>query len=496
LQLIKNVSWNLVTAIWMAVILVIVTPIYVSILGFNLYGIIGIWLLFQTVMMFFDFGLGVALMKEFSIVNIDERKGFYYTDILRTIEIVYWCISAICVILFILTANIFLNDWINIKFINITNISTILVLMFISLFFQFPSVLYINGLIGLQRHKLVSILQMVGNTSKFGIGLLVILYDADLVTFFLIQIFVAIVQTFILRFFLWKQISEETFDRPLFNFNIIYKVWHFSKHMALTSLLAVSISNLDRLFVFKLLPVDDFGRYSLAFTATGLLQLAIQPFYRSFFPLFSELFSKNQLQKLERMYLLGNQLVSLLIISLAVICVTFANEIFFVWLGKIDSSTVLVFRFLIVGIMFSGLGWLPAAFQQAVGWPELHVKMILLSIVIAIPVLIFSIPALGLLGASFVWMIHGIIDMTVGLWIMHKSVLKGKLTQFYFEIFTPPFYYALPISLLSFELMPQGLNRINTFIWVSLTSLTIFTLVLLRVRKLIILEKNIKYENF
>ena len=74
MQLIKNVSWNLFSAIWMAVMVVIVTPVYISILGFNLYGIIGIWLVVQTIMNFFDFGLGVALMKEFSIVNHSKCK--------------------------------------------------------------------------------------------------------------------------------------------------------------------------------------------------------------------------------------------------------------------------------------------------------------------------------------------------------------------------------------------------------------------------------------
>ena len=479
----------------MAVMVVIVTPVYISILGFNLYGIIGIWLVVQTIMNFFDFGLGVALMKEFSIVNHSKCKGFYNSDTLRTIEIVYWCISAICVILFILITNVFFDDWINLKFVNIINISKILILMFISLFFQFPSLLYINGLIGLQRHKLVSILQIVGNSLKFGVGLLVFLNDADLVVFFYVQIIVAIIQTFLLRFFLWKEISMETFDRPIFNFKIINNVWNFSKQMALTSLLAVCISNADRLFVFKLLPVEDFGRYSLAFTATGLLQLAIQPFYRSFFPLFSELFSNNEQLKLERIYFFGNELVSFLIISLAVICVAFANEIFFVWLGKIDPSTVLVFRFLVVGVLFSGLGWLPAAFQQAVGWPELHVKMMLLSLLISIPVILFSIPFFGLFGASFIWMIHGILDITLGLWLMHKVFLKGKLKKWYLEIFIPPFLIAVPVVLVSHELMPADLNRINTFIWVSCTSFFIFAVVTIRIRKLLILEKNFEREN-
>ncbi len=479
----------------MAVMTVLVTPLYVSKLGLNLYGIIGIWLVFQAIMNFFDFGLGATLTKEFSTVNLPEGKGFHYSDTLRTIEIVYWGISAICLVLFILITNVFFSEWIDLKFVNIANISTIMLLMYISLFFQFPNILYINGLIGLQRHQLVSVLQIIGNTFKFGVGVLIFLKKVDLVAFFCAQIIVALLQTFIARFFLWKQISTASSSKPSFNFNIIKKVSNFSKHMALTSLLAVSISNIDRLFVFKLLPAEDLGRYSLAFTATGFLQLAIQPFYRSFFPRYSELFSNDKQVKLEREYFFSNKLISFLIVSLAVICVVFANEIFFVWMGKIDPSIVLVFRFLIVGIMFSGLGWLPAAFQQAIGWPELHVKMMLLSLVVAIPVLIISIHYFGLFGASFIWLIHGIVDITLGLWIMHKTVLKGKLKQWYLDIFLPPFLYAIPVVLISTLLKPAGLSRITTFVWVGFTALLIFALIAVRIRKIILLEKKLEDEN-
>lgn len=472
----------------------LVTPLYVSKLGLNLYGIIGIWLVFQAIMNFFDFGLGSTLTKEFSTANLPEKKGVYYLNTLRTIEIVYWSISAICVVLFILLTNVFFSEWINLKFVNIENISTIMLLMFISLFFQFPNILYINGLIGLQRHKLVSILQIIGNTLKFGVGVLIFLKKADLVVFFCGQIIVASLQTFTVRFFLWKQLSINNSSKASFDFNIIKKVSNFSKNMALTSLLAVLISNTDRLFVFQLLSAEDLGRYSLAFTATGFLQLAIQPFYRSFFPRYSELFSIDKHDILEREYFFSNKLISFLIVSLAVICIVFANEIFFVWMGKIDLSIVLVFRFLIVGIMFSGLGWLPAAFQQAIGWPELHVKMMLLSLVVAIPVLIFSIHYFGLFGASFIWLIHGVVDITLGLWIMHKTVLKGKLIQWYQDILLPPFLFAIPIVLISYFLKPVGLSRINTFIWVGFTTLLILAIIAVMIRKIILLEKNLDDE--
>ena len=485
MQIIKNISWNFISGIWTAVIILIVTPIYLSKLGLNLYSIIGLWLILQAIMSLFDFGLGATLTKEFASISNQNVKYQNASDILRTIEILYWCISAICVFLIIIITYFLLDEWINFKFNKVENISSIIFFMSVSVFFQFPNVLYINGLIGLQKHQLASILQIIGNTFKFGFGVFIFFNQPNLLYFFYAQIIIAIFQTFITRHFLWKSIPIEGIKKPIFNTLIIKKIAGFSKQMALTSILAVIISNADRLFIIKFLPIEELSRYSIAFTATGFLQLAIQPFYRSYFPRYSKLFSENDFDNLEKEYFNSNKLISLLIISLSVICFIFADDIFFIWMGKYDLVLIKVFRFLIFGMMFSGLGWLPAAFQQSIGWPELHVKMMLLSLLIAFPIVFFAIDYFGVIGASFIWFIHGIVDITIGLWIMHKSVLKGKLNKWYLEIFIPPFLYSFPIAFISNLFKPSGLNRFNTFIWLLFTTLIIFIIIFISIRKII-----------
>lgn len=485
MQIIKNISWNFTAGIWIAALTILVTPFYVSKLGLYNYSLISIWLVFQAIMNLFDFGLGATLTKEFSSVNSNKKEDSSYPDTLKTIEILYWTISALCVFSFVFVTHFFLNDWIALKFIKIENISSIIILMFLSIFFQFPNTLYINGLIGLQKHKLASILQIIGNALKFGIGSIIIYKENNLFYFFYAQIIIAIFQTVISRYFLWNLVSINGFRKPIFKFSVLKKIAGFSKQMALTSILAVFISNIDKLLVFKMLQTDDLSRYSIAFTATGFMQLAIQPFYRSFFPRYSQLFSKEEFDSLEKEYFISNKLISFLIISLSVICFVFADDIFFIWMGKIDLIIINIFRFLICGMMFSGLGWLPAAFQQAIGWPGLHVKMMLLALVIAIPIMFISINQVGILGASFIWFIHGIIDITIGLWIMHKTILRGQLKKWYVEVLIPPFFYSIPVALVSHLLKPEGLSRVSTFFWLSSTSLMIFILVAFNTKKVI-----------
>ena len=470
---INNIFWNFFSGLWLALLIIIVTPLYVSKLGLELYGILSLWMVLQALMNILDFGLGATIIKEFSHSSQSQNDIKNRLDLLRTTEILYWVISFI-VLLFMLFFSIqFSESWLKFEINHNINLIKIMILMSLTLFFQFPNVLYLNGLIGLQDHKLMNLVQIVGNTIKFTGGYVVLIINVDLSLFFLIQIFVALLQTYMSRYFLWRKISINSLAKPSFNIGLIKKTLSFSVGMSLTSIGAVLLSNIDRIVISKLLSTSDLGRYGIAFTATGFLQLAIQPFYRSFFPRFSELHSRGEINKLKSEYFSSCELISILIISMGCICYLYANEIFALWMGNYDKSTIQVFRLLIIAISCSGLGWLPAAFQQSHGWTSLHVKMIFGSIIIGLPLIVFAIKTFGVVGGTVIWLIHGISEITLGLWLMHKKLLIGELFIWFKKVIIHPIVIALPITYLSAILKPANVSAFESFTWI------IFTIIIL-----------------
>jgi len=151
------------------------------------------------------------------------------------------------------------------------------------------------------------------------------------------------------------------------------------------------------------------------------------------------------------------------------VCYLFANEIFSLWMGNYDKSTIQIFRLLIFAISCSGLGWLPAAFQQSHGWTSLHVKMIFGSIIIGLPLMIFAIKTFGVVGGTVIWLIHGISEITLGLWLMHKKLLIGELFTWYKKVIFHPIVIALPISYLSTILKPMKISAIGSATWILIT---------------------------
>jgi O-antigen/teichoic acid export membrane protein len=205
----------------------------------------------------------------------------------------------------------------------------------------------------------------------------------------------------------------------------------------------------------------------VAFTATGLLQLGIQPFYRVFFPRFSELVATGQSDLLRREYFRSCQLVATMVIPLGIVGFLFAPQLLGAWLGRIDPTIVLVFRCLLVAISCTGLMWLPAAFQQAHGWTKLHAGMIIGALILGAPVMLVAIRTIGTAGATTVWLFHGISGITLELWLMHQRLLVGALAEWYRKVLVLPALVASPIAGVSWWLTPAGLGRWGSLAWVA-----------------------------
>ncbi len=468
LNSLQNTFWNLIAGVWLAVLVVLSTPWYISSLGLELYGILNIWLVLQAMMNFFDFGFGATVIKEFASLKSDQEGDKYKLNLLKTVEIFYWLIAFFIFFLLIIFAIFFSENWFTIDNKQI-NIVQIMFLMSCTLFFQFPNNLYLNGLIGLQRHKLMNILQITGNTLRYSLGSLTLYFYQDLICFFSVQIILAVFQTLITRYFLRRGINNVELHKSVFQFALLRKSAKFSSGMALTSIAAVLISNIDRIAISKILSASELGKYAVAFTATGLLQLGIQPFYRAFFPRYSELFSLGDYEKLKSEYFFSNKIIAIIIITLGSICLFFAEDIFFSWMKINDLNIIKTFRILIFAIICTGLGWLPAAMQHAQGWTSLHVKMIFGSILFGLPLMIISLYYFGIEGGATVWLVHGISEITLGLWLMHRRILKGELVRWYRSVLLPPILIALPITYLSYLLKPYVFNRFENFVWIFLT---------------------------
>ena len=474
-RLARNIGANMVGGAWNGLLIVSATPWYLSLLTLEGYGLLGFWLLMQMVMSLFYFGLGATAVREFADARAQQDGEGGRRDLLRTLEYVYWPVAASITLVILVSADWIASEWLQLRVFSTADVASAIRWMAVALGLQYPNALYSSGLAGLQHQGRMNALQMAGNGLRYGGGVAILLWKADPVWFFGVQALVAGVHTVATRAVIWHMLSGAGTRPAQFRVAVLQRVWRFSAGMAVTMIAGVLLANVDRLFISKFMPTEELGKYALAFTATGLLQMGIQPFYRAYFPRFSELCAAGDSARLRTEYYQGCRLMAAIIIPSAVIGWAFAPEIFNAWVGSIDETTVKVFRWLLLGIAGAGLMSFPAAFQQAHGWTRLHAAMIAGALVLGVPSVFVATYQWGTAGASVVWVIHGVSDLTLGLWLMHRRLLVGEFVLWYRSVALPPLACSLPIVGLSTWVMPSGLGAWSGIAWLGVTGVLVIS---------------------
>lgn len=474
----RNVVWNLLGGVSTGAMMFLATPIYVSRLGLEGYGIVGLWLVLQVMIVLLDMGMGVSIVRAFAGAEPGQAGDRYRRDLLRTMEAFYWAIAIALTVAFALSANWMATHWLESSALSSADVAEALRLMAIALGIQFASVLYANGLSGLQAHGKMNALQVAGNVLRYGGGIAVLLWRADLGLFFVTQAVVAALQMLATRQVAWRMITAPGYPRAHFRLDLVQPLWRYSAGMALSTLAGVSMANADRIAISALLPTGELGKYAVAFTAAGMLQLGVQPFYRAFFPRFAELIAAGNEKQLRAEYFRSCRLLAAFVIPIGTIAWTFAPELLVAWLGTHEETVASVFRWLLIGVACSGLLWLPAALQQASGWTRLHASMMAGALVLGVPVMLWAIRTVGTPGAAAIWILHGVTGITIELWLMHRRLLVGDLMEWYRLVLLPPLLLTFPVTALSWWAMPSALGRWLVMLWFAVTCATAILLTL------------------
>lgn len=477
---IKNLLWNLFGGVWGGILLILVTPLYIKYLGFSGYGLISLWLMMQILMSVLDLGMGASLLRQFA--SLDKRLSSdnkISQDTLKTLEVFYWIIGVLGALMLGLNAELLSESWLKVDGLSIKVVQYSLMLIAINLAFQFPYSLYMNGLMGIHQHKLMNILQVLGSTFRYVLGAIIVVLTSDILYFFIVQCIVSMFLTLFIRSSIWRLISENSVYVPRFNKYTVSRVWKFSLGMGITSFLAVILSNSDKLILSKMVSTSDLGMYSLAVSGSGILQLAIQPFYRVFFPRYSRLSSQDNHFRMTVEYFRSCYLLAGFLIPCCIVGIFFAPEIFNAWISDIPFEVVVAFRILLVAITLSGIAWLPAAFQQAKGWTSLHIHMMLLAIGMGTPITIFLVEQYGIVGGTAIWLIHGVIDITIGLWLMHRKLLVGYYLNWYKHVILNTLMISIVITGISYLLIPNNFGKWFTLFWALITLLSQLLIVII-----------------
>ncbi|TMH49167.1 MAG: polysaccharide biosynthesis protein [Betaproteobacteria bacterium] len=466
----RNIVANIAGRGWAALLSLAVLPVYIHFLGIEAFGLIGFFLSVTAILSLLDLGLGTALNRQFAQYSMQSGKAQEMHDLLRTLEVIYWLIGVAIGVTMAALAPAIAAYWLKPQQLSAQIVSQALAMMGIAIAFQWPRALYGGGLVGLQRQVAFNLLSSITATvNNLGGVLILWLVSPTLQAYVAWFMAISLVDTLSTGLLLWRSLPKAP-ARPNFSGQALAGIWRFAAGMTGISITSVIQTQLDKVILVKVLPLDAFGYYSLASRVAGGLSYLTSPISAAFFPRFSQLLLVNDRQELARLYHRSCQLMSVLVLPPAVVLTLFSYELLFLWTQdrSIAENTYLVLSLLAAGTAFNALASLPYALQLASGWTRLTLIVNTAATLLQAPLIyIMSVKYSGV-GAAIVWVIFNALYIFVGLSLMHRRLLRGELLRWYHLDIGQPL-----LAVVAVGSVWKWLTPFSDTVWLSLLNLTL-----------------------
>lgn len=223
------------------------------------------------------------------------------------------------------------------------------------------------------------------------------------------------------------------------------------------------LSMVDKLVVSKLVVLNLVACYSLAFQVSSVMGQVIAPLQSTIFPKFTTLLTQHNYAACTELYHKSCKWVSLLIWPMGLVLFFFAGDILMAWTKNdfVTANASPVLQLVSIGTIFNCLMFVPYVFMLSHGNTKFTIILNMTGAIIFLPMLFWSIPKYGILGASFIWVAINLFYFLVGIPMFHRFFMKNELFNWYIKDNLFPFLTSLLL------LGAAKLLRLNTLFFGS-----------------------------
>jgi len=429
----RNIVANYIGTFCQVILGFLFIPLYIKYLGIENYGIIGFSVSLSALIRLSDLGLNSTLSRQFARYTVLPDSAEKMRSLLKTLQTVCWAFSLLVGVIVAASAPLIAKYWINPGSLDANVIRNAVTFMGLTAAMQVPMSLYIGGVFGLQRHVLSNVINSVLAALRFGgVVLALALFSPTLNTFFVFQFGVASIGTLCTGIILWGLLPH-TSTPSHFQISQLKSVWRFAAGMGIGSTLWLILSQLDKIILIKILPLQMFGYYAVASTAAVAAAYLCVPLFTTFLPEYTQLYAAGDDELLKTTYQRSCRLNAIITVPTVIILAFFSKEALLIWTGNPDIAdhAHLILSLLAIGYGLNQLASLPLALQFAAGWVKLSVYTNAVAVLIIVPALVVATRFYGGVGAASVWIVLNCIYVFISVNILHTRILKGEARHWY-----------------------------------------------------------------
>lgn len=449
-------------------------PIYLDCLGPEAYGLIGIFASLQAMLALLDMGLSTTLNRSIaqSITEKSDDKNIRNT--VKTFEIIYWLVALVGGIVALSASYVMAYYWLNPENISSQIIWIAFAVMSVALIFQFPISLYTGGILGLQQHFVLNVVNAIMSTLKgLGAVILLLFISQSIIHFFVWQLFVTVLHVFTMKYYMMRLLPSG--EKGVFSRDILQKHIRFALGVGGIGLTAVVISQIDKIILSKLLSLEEFGYYTFAALIGVSLVRIVRPIFMSYFPLFSQLIKEPNKDLLISTYHKASYFMGSIIIPIGLFLCIFSYEILYVWTSDtlIATKSFDLVSIIALGTLFNGFANLPYGLALASGWTSITFYTNLVLIIFLIPSMYFMTNEYGVIGAAIIWLVLNVFYVIFNTLVIHKRLIPNEHLKWIIHDNGKPFLIALLILAAAKWILPPIESQL--LLLVCLGSIYLFT---------------------
>jgi O-antigen/teichoic acid export membrane protein len=250
------------------------------------------------------------------------------------------------------------------------------------------------------------------------------------------------------------------FSRPA-----LMNIWRFASGIVAITILALLLSQVDKIMLSRLLTLESFGYYALAGVVANSLNMLTGPITTALYPRFTELSSSRDEAALRALYHQGAQMVTVLTGSAAIVLMTFGGTLLRLWTGNpaLSQKVAPLMAILAVYVLFNGLLVVPYQLQLAHGWTSLTVKVNIVAAIVMVPAILWVVPIYGAIGAAWMLAMTTAGCLIFEIPLMHRRLLPADMWRWCGRDVAVPLAAAASADLLCRWVMPHDLGKLGEF---------------------------------
>jgi O-antigen/teichoic acid export membrane protein len=461
----NNIAANYASQIYVTLIGIFMLPFYLRHMGAEAYGLVGFFALLQSWFSLLDMGLSATMTRETARYQGGVVSAVALRQLFRALEVIFIVVAVSGALILALASDLISNHWLNVKEIPYSEVSYAIKVMAVIVALRWVSGLFRGVINGFERQVLLGAFNAVVASFRFILVIPVFIFiGASPKTFFLFQLIIAILELFSLVLIVYRILPKIENQFPLkWDWQSLLPVLKFALSISFLSIVWILVTQTDKLLLSKILPLSDYGYFTLATMAAGGILLLSGPISSAILPRFTRLYAEGKQIEFFNLYRKSTQYIAILVFSAALVLAVFAEKILWIWTGNQDlalkaSSALSLYA---LGNAILAVAAFPYFLQFANGNMRLHIYGNILFLIFLIPSVIWATVNHGITGAGWAWLLANAIYLICWIPIVHRRFAKGMHMQWLFRDIGLPLSISLILTLFFFKWIPVNGSKIH-----------------------------------